>query len=113
MFFLFKYWLTKRWHLRVPSASISVMPLCEFDIGLCPVLKNCCYLNIGDGLIAVFVPPLWQLVLPFNHISAVLVAVPHQWIVQEIVRGVFCYYPGFTGGNYDLISSLSISSFVF
>lgn len=25
-----------------------------------------------------FVPPLCQLTVPFNHISAVLIAVPHQ-----------------------------------
>lgn len=51
-----------------------MIPLCEFAADLCPVLKYCCHLNVGDGFITVFVPPLCQLIVPFDHISAVLIA---------------------------------------
>lgn len=83
MLFLFKYWLPKKWHLTGgPLAGISVMPLSQFAVGLCPVWENCCHLDVGDGLITVFVPPLCQLVVPFNPVSAVLVSVPHQCTAQ-------------------------------
>lgn len=84
MFFLFNYWLTKKWHLTVPLAVIA---LSEFDTGLGPVLKYCCHLNVGDRLIRVFVSPLCQLIVPFNHISAVLIAVPHQCIAHVDCSG--------------------------
>lgn len=60
------------------------MPLSEFVTGPCPVLKCCCHLSVGDGhgLITVFICPLWQLLVPFNRVRAVLVAVPHQCIAH-------------------------------
>lgn len=63
------------------------MPLSEFVTGLCPVYKCCCHLSVGDRLITVLVPPLWQLIVPFNHVSAVLIAVPHQCIAHVDCSG--------------------------
>lgn len=107
MFFLLN-WLAKNWHLTVALASISVMPLSELDIFPCPILKYCCHLNVGDRLITVFAPPLCQLIVPFNHISAVLIAVPHQCIAcvncsGNCQRSVLLLS---RVGSYDLISSL-------
>lgn len=47
----------------VSLASNSVMPLSEFAISLCPVLKYCCHLNVGGRLTTVFVPPLCLLII--------------------------------------------------